>query len=222
VDFEFTVEGKQDGHVNMARDIELLELAERGRVGCRVYDWNGPWVTLGCFQSPERDLVDPAHTNWVIRPTGGKAVLHGHDVTVGMALPLAAIGVQSRSLRAAYRIIIQPFVAGLRACGVPAKLAEETRFAGRGSRTADCFAFSSPNDVVDETTGLKVCGCALKLTDGAVLVQASLPNGRPLVSPATIIRNAALSYRQWDSSNFAPALESALRETIAGFAGTSA
>lgn len=214
MDLTFTVEGKLDGHVNMARDVELLRLAEEGQAGCRVYDWDGPWVTLGCYQSPERDLVDPEHTNWVLRPTGGKAVLHGHDVTVGMALPLAAIGLTSRSLRAAYRAVIQPLVTGLRACGVPARLAEETRFCGRGQRTADCFAFSSANDVVDEITGLKVCGCALKLTGSAVLVQASLPNGRPLVPPANVIRNAALSYREWDPAHFAPALEAALREGL--------
>ena len=71
---------------------------------------------------------------------------------------------------------------------------------------------SSPNDVVDELTGLKVCGCALRLTERAVLVQASLPNGKPLVPPETVIRNAALTYREWDSRGFAPALERALRE----------
>jgi hypothetical protein len=59
-------------------------------------------------------------------------------------------------------------------------------------------------------TGLKVCGCALRLTESAILLQASLPNGRPLVDPEKVIRNAALSYREWDSSNFAPALQQAL------------
>jgi hypothetical protein len=73
-------------------------------------------------------------------------------------------------------------------------------------RTADCFAFSSPNDVVDEETGQKVCGCALRLTETAVLVQASLPKGAPLVPPESVIRNAALRFREWDSSSFGEAL----------------
>ncbi len=206
----FTVEGKLDGHANMARDLELLDRAEAGSAGCRVYGWDGPWVSLGRFQSPDRDLVDPSHTNWVLRPTGGKAVLHGHDVTVGLAVPLDLLGLDKGALKAAYRAVVQPLVAGLRACGVAARLAEDTRWSGQGKKTADCFAFSSPNDVVDEATGLKVCGCALRLTDSAVLVQASLPNGRPLVRPESVIRSAALTYREWDSEPFAAALERAL------------
>lgn len=194
----------------MSRDLDLLRSAETGEAGCRVYAWDGPWVSLGRFQSPERDLVDPANTSWVSRPTGGKAVLHGHDVTVGLAIPLALLGLEKGALKLAYRAVVDPLVAGLRACGVAARLAEDTSWCGQGKKTADCFAFSSPNDVVDEITGAKVCGCALRLTDAAVLVQASLPNGRPLVSPETVIRNAALTYRVWDSAPFADALHRAL------------
>lgn len=210
MDLTFTVEGRLDGVTNMRRDLELLRFAEEGAAGCRVYGWEGPWVSLGRFQTPEKDLVAPDQTNWVSRPTGGKAVLHGHDVTVGLALPLAFLPAERRSLKHAYRAVVGPLADAMRACGVPARLAEETKFAGKGERTADCFAFSSPNDVVDERTGLKVCGCALRLTASAVLVQASLPNGRPLVRPETVIRNAALSYREWDASCFAPALQEAL------------
>lgn len=194
----------------MSRDLDLLTHAEAGEAGCRVYGWDGPWVSLGRFQSAERDLVDSANTHWVSRPTGGKAVLHGHDVTVGLAIPLCRLGVEKGALKLAYRAVVNPLVAGLRACGVAARLAEDTAWCGHGTKTADCFAFSSPNDVVDEATGLKVCGCALRLTEVAVLVQASLPNGRPLISPESVIRNAALSYREWDSEPFAEALYRAL------------
>jgi lipoate-protein ligase A len=210
VDVLFSEEPRLDGATNMRRDVELLDEAELGRSGCRVYSWAGPWISLGRYQSPERDLCDPDGVPWVIRPTGGKAVLHGHDVTVGMALCLEQLSIERISLKSVYRAIIGPLVDGLRACGVPARLAEETRFSGRGARTADCFAFSSPNDVVDDISGLKVCGCALRLTERAVLLQASLPCGKPLVRPETAIRNAALSYREWDPANFAPALGESL------------
>jgi lipoate-protein ligase A len=211
----FSVEPALDGNINMARDLALLRAAEEGRTGCRVYAWDGPWVSLGRFQSPERDLVDPSGTNWVVRPTGGKAVLHGHDVTVGLAVPLSIIEVDHRSLKAIYRAAVAPIVSALRACGVPAILADATQFSSRGRPTSDCFAFSSPNDIVDENSGLKVCGCALRLTDSAVLVQASMPNGKPLVRPENVIRNAALAYRDWDSSSFAPALKQCLTGLIA-------
>jgi lipoyl(octanoyl) transferase len=203
-----------DGPGNMARDVELLRKAESGYPGCRVYGWTGAWVTLGRFQSPLRDLVEPDNTNWVIRPTGGKAVLHGHDVTVGLAIPLDRLKLQKRSLSHVYRAVIQPLIAGMRACGVEAILAEETQWASGGERTADCFAFSSPNDIVDERTGKKVCGCALRLTESAVLVQASLPNGLPLLDPERVIKNAALSLRKWDARGFPEALKAALEATV--------
>jgi len=195
----------------MRRDLALLGRAESGQIGWRVYGWEGLWVTLGRFQSPERDLVDPLSTKWVLRPTGGKAVLHGHDVTIGLAAPLAQLDADSRSIKSVYRVVIAPIVAALRACGVPAGLAEETRFSNSGPRTADCFAFSSSNDIVDAETGRKLCGCALRLTHSAVLVQASIPNGLPLVDPASVIVNADRHNPvEWDASNFCVAFEDAM------------
>ncbi|MBI1756601.1 MAG: hypothetical protein HY248_01200 [Fimbriimonas ginsengisoli] len=199
----------------MARDAELLVQAEAGQPGCRVYGWDGVWVSLGRFQSAERDLLNPSETNWVMRPTGGKAVLHGHDVTVGLAVPLATLGLQGapRALRLAYAAVARPIVEALRACGLPAVLAEQRGLGtGKTARTADCFAHTSPNDIVDERTGLKVCGCALRLTQRAVLVQASIPARPPLVDPKTIIRGASASvaWIAWDSCNFATELHGAL------------
>lgn len=212
----FSVDPAQDGPTNMARDRDLLVLAESGSLGCRIYAWNGPWVSLGRYQSPSRELVDPNSVDWVSRPTGGKAVLHGHDITVGLAVPLAYLGLESRSLRPIYRALVYPIVSALRSCGVTARLAEETSHVSRGIRSADCFAFSSPNDIVDEVSGEKVCGCALRLTETAVLMQTSIPNGRPLVAPESVIRNAALSYRVWDASGFAGALKESLSDIGVG------
>ncbi len=206
-------DGRLDGFENMRRDVALLNAAELGEMGCRVYGWDGPWVSIGRFQTIKRDLVDPLNTLWVQRPTGGKAVLHGHDVTVGLAVPLTALaGVDGRSIKNVYRAVVEPVVVALQKCGVPASLAERTRYSNTGQRTADCFAFSSPNDVVDLNTGRKLCGCALKLTQSAVLVQASIPNGRPLVDPATVIVNAdSPEPFDWDDSRFCAALKAAVQ-----------
>ncbi|MCX7799637.1 MAG: hypothetical protein N2109_04765 [Fimbriimonadales bacterium] len=210
----FSVEGLLSGPENMRRDRELLSRAEAGERCCRVYGWDGAWVSLGYWQRPERDLLPACPVPWVMRPTGGKAVLHGHDVTVGLAWPLADLAepgedpvVLSRALKRVYRRVIAPLVSALRACGVPASLAERTPFVAQAGRTADCFAHIAPNDVVDERTGLKVCGCALRLTQRAVLAQASVPNGPPLVDPAAVFeRPAAYSQTRWEATGFAEAL----------------
>ncbi len=172
----------------MAGDREALTRAERDKdVILRLYTWDGAWVSLGRFQSPDRDLVSGSDVPWVVRPTGGRAVLHGHDLTVAVAAPLGKLDARSRGLRVAYRAIVAPLVEGLREVGVPAALGEDTPFGKRfGPKSADCFAHVSANDAVDARTGLKVCGCALRLTESAVLLQASIPLGPPLVDPRTV------------------------------------
>jgi len=203
----------------MALDAALLERAETGTMGWRVYGWDGPWVSLGCFQRPETALRLDTPAPWVIRPTGGKAVLHGHDITVGLAVPLSILGEPehlSRSLKSVYRAAIEPIVAALRTCGLPAALAETLpdfprRKDQAGGKLADCFAFTSANDVVHETTGGKVCGCALKLTRSAVLVQASTPIGPPLVDPAAVFdRPATYAVFDWDSDRFPKSFDAEL------------
>jgi lipoate-protein ligase A len=209
-----------DGPANMRLDAGLLAAAEAGEPGWRVYDWDGPWVTLGRFQTPERDLLPGCPVPWVLRPTGGRAVLHGHDVTVGLAVPLTVVAASGedparlgRSVRRAYRAVAEPLIAALRACGVPAILGERTRWAGpKAARSADCFAAVSAADIVDERTGQKVCGCALRLTGRAVLAQASIPARRPLIDPGLVYRYPApVSWVRLDGESFAGELDRVLR-----------
>lgn len=173
-----------NGPDNMAADVALLAEAEGGASTLRFYSWEGAWVSLGRFQSAERDLLDPSLVPWVQRPTGGKAVLHGHDLTITLACPNPGKGV-----REVYRMLIRPIVQGLNACGQPAALGEDTPFVGTGA-TADCFRHLSANDVADPNTGRKLVGCALKVTRRSALAQCSIPLTKPLVDPATVYREA--------------------------------
>ncbi len=211
----------------MARDEALLESAESGTPGFRVYGWDGPWVSLGMNQDAARDLLPGAPVRSVVRPTGGKAVLHGHDVTVGVAMPLGPIteatGIEperlARSVRTVYRWLAVPFLEALGACRLPASLAEQSQFYRRGitkiSRSADCFGQVCANDIVDARTGQKVCGCALRLTRRAVLLQASIPAGPPLVEPRLVFVSPRLSTPPtWDTSAFAKRFEEAFQRAI--------
>lgn len=167
----------------MALDAALLQAAEGGTVGWRVYGWDGPWVSLGRFQRPGRALGE-GWDRWCVRPTGGRAVLHGHDVTFSFALPHDG---DCRQVKALYRRLIAPLVEALNECGLGCRLAETTRYVGRGKESEDCFAFRSPNDVVCPDTGAKVCGCALRIAEHGALLQASIPVRLPLVAPDTAI-----------------------------------
>lgn len=209
---ELSNEGPEDGLMNMLKDAGLLLRADKGIVAARVYGWRGPWATIGQFQKAEQELVDDCTIPFAVRPTGGRAVLHGHDVTVGLAVPYSLIGVTAREVKKAYRAVAQPIIDALQSSGVEAELAERTPHSGKGDRAADCFGYNSANDIVDRVSGKKICGCALRMLEQSVLVQASIPNGPPLVDPRMVFRRPTLDYSfRWDASNFAPNLEAALR-----------
>lgn len=210
-----SLEGNLPGTENMARDAALLDALKGQAWAARVYGWDGPWITLGMFQNPERDLLPGSGVPWVMRPTGGRAVLHGHDVTLGLAVRLDAIAqpeesieVLARSVRTVYRRTVRPIVRAIRACGVEAVLGEELKGAGPVSRSSDCFAHLSANDVVNPRTLKKVCGVAMRLTDEAVLIQASLPAGPPLVDPGLVYADpAGVAWSAIGMAEFAAALE---------------
>lgn len=209
-------DGVNNGPTNMARDAAFLD---EDKPQVRVYEWDRPWVSLGRFQVPEMTVKAGCGVDWVMRPSGGKAVLHGHDLTVGMGVPLALIGESEREVKAIYRKVIPILVGALNAVGIPARLAEETPFVRGAGKVADCFAHVSANDVVDPANGLKVCGCALRVTSSMVLVQASVPVRMPEVEAAAVFDDPALSGRVWDvqREDFAAAVGGEFERFVARF-----
>jgi lipoate-protein ligase A len=178
----------------MAADRAALAAAGGGMATARIYRWDGPWVSLGRFQKASDalrlDACERRGVRWVIRPTGGRAVLHGADVTVSIACPLAVLGVAEGQVRGAYRALAPILIEALNEVGSRAVLGEETLFARGVSRGVDCFRHVSANDIVD-VEGVKLAGTALRLVRSAVLMQASIPTGPYLVAPSDIYRERA-------------------------------
>ena len=80
----------------MAGDVALLEAFQRGEIPptLRVYQWASPALTYGVNQQLPPRLVDACTALGIPmlrRPTGGKAVLHGHDLTVGLVFRYVAL-----------------------------------------------------------------------------------------------------------------------------------
>ena len=78
----------------MAGDVALLEAFQRGEIPptLRVYQWASPALTYGVNQQLPARLVDACAALGIPmlrRPTGGKAVLHGHDLTVALVFRAA-------------------------------------------------------------------------------------------------------------------------------------
>lgn len=75
--------------LNMARDYALFEAFERGEIPptLRVYQWASPAMTYGANQQLPPRLIEDCERLGIPtfrRPTGGKAVLHGHDLTLAL------------------------------------------------------------------------------------------------------------------------------------------
>ncbi len=181
------LDGRLDGLENMALDSSALDAATRGISTARIYEWDGPWVSLGRYQKPESALDFAAceryGVRWVSRPTGGWAVLHGTDITLSVAAPRSEAG---DSLHQIYRELATSIVEALRACGVMAGFGAGSPVAAGNPIPADCFLTTSPHDIVEVLTGAKVAGTALRVTRHAALMQASIPAGQYPVPPEEI------------------------------------
>src|SRR4051794_30414750 len=110
----------------MAADLACLDdVAAGADPVLRLYTWSPPALSLGRFQPEaevERDRCRDLGVEVVRRPTGGKALLHGADLTYAVALrrPPGAEG----HVDAVYRSIARGLIAGLGELGVAATVGE--------------------------------------------------------------------------------------------------
>src|SRR5438552_2513758 len=79
-----------DGPTQMAADELLLDRAVIGRAGFRLYTWSESTLSLGYFQrAADRLSIPPlADIPFVRRLTGGGAIVHHHELTYALALPV--------------------------------------------------------------------------------------------------------------------------------------
>lgn len=140
----------------MALDHALAELNPSGEAVLRLYRWSPHTVSFG-RNEPAVGRYDAAAglaegLGFVRRPTGGRAVLHAHEVTYCAVLPLRALG----GLRAAYVRLNEGLVAGLRALGCPAVVERDGRSVPPDA--GPCFQTPAAGEVTLE--GRKLVGSA--------------------------------------------------------------
>jgi lipoate-protein ligase A len=144
----------------------------------RLYQWTAPAITLGRFQDPDRsidkELCRHVRIPIAIRPTGGRGILHGADLTVSLAASLEALGLSdSTSIADIYGSLSGTLLSAFAAIGLSAD---------RGwcvkndlGRNADCMATVSRADIVTAGSGIKLSGGALLRKSGCVLFQCTIP-----------------------------------------------
>jgi lipoate-protein ligase A len=82
------------GAYNMAVDTATLSAADQSpetfRPTLRLYEWESPTLSLGLFQNDEiidRQQLALGGIDSVRRPTGGRALLHGTELTYSITIP---------------------------------------------------------------------------------------------------------------------------------------
>jgi lipoate-protein ligase A len=168
---------------NMALDEALLDAvaANTAPPTLRLYGWERPAITLGRFQNVARTMhrkaCETRQVPLVRRITGGRGILHGDDLTVTLAAPVAAFGLNPDSpFRAAalYERIAGGFLAAFARLGVRATMGVCERARCTEAR-GNCFEIVSRADVVEASTGRKLLGAALHRRERWMLQQCSLP-----------------------------------------------
>ena len=162
----------RSGAENMARDSTLQARASRtGETVFSIYSWTRPTLSFGRHQ-PAAGLYDieklrSASVDVVRRPTGGRAILHHHEVTYSVTAPVK----DAAPLRETYSRINRILLDGLGRLGVDVELASPSDRAPAPS-TRPCFETPGEGELV--ARGSKLVGSAQWRDKGALLQHGSI------------------------------------------------
>ena len=172
----------------------------------RFYCWDRPSLSLGRFQKKEHffrnkpgldlEFIEQSGMPVVVRPTGGRAVLHGNELTYSLASRYeGAFG--GKDLYGCYAVISSAIERALRRFGVPVEVKTgrdrifhpggtqrsstghdgkkdgPEREVKRPGRTSPCFASVSYAEIT--ANGRKIVGSAQRRWTGGFLQQGSIP-----------------------------------------------
>jgi lipoate-protein ligase A len=140
----------------------------------RFYGWERPSVSIGCFQrAGDLDLAYLADAGipLVRRPTGGRAILHGQELTYSFSAGTAE-GAFSGGLLESYGKLSGALSLALRCLGLRTEARLHRRPSG-APRSPICFRSTSYGEITVE--GRKVVGSAQRRWQDAMLQQGSIP-----------------------------------------------
>ncbi len=161
------------GTHNMAVDLALMARARATGEGVwRCYGWTRPTISFGRNETVrgrfDADSVARAGLDAVRRPTGGRALLHGREVTYSVTVPIAP----TVAWRQMYDAVNAVLVAGLGALGVPVSLVPHSSAGVVRPDGPVCFDHPAPGEIV--VGGAKLVGSAVWRERGAYLQHGSI------------------------------------------------
>lgn len=161
---------------NMARDEYLFNRCHEKKIGFfRLYSWKNPSFSFGVSQKIGKaidvDIINNNNCSYVRRITGGKTVLHDHEITYAV-ISSEDIFYKDNNLHRSYMLISTVLMNAFNTLGLNAYLS-----AGSPSHLSKnnnpCFSFPTPNEL--EIQGKKIVGSAQKRNKQALLQHGSIP-----------------------------------------------
>lgn len=179
--WRFIDSGNGSAAFNMALDEALLNWQSKGEIPpvIRFYGWNPATLSIGYFQKAEKEIDLAAIKNqglgFVRRPTGGRGVLHEHELTYSVIVS-ESHPKMPKTVTEAYRVISEGILKGFHQLGLEAYFAvpksTEERQALKSPHSAVCFDAPSWYELVVE--GRKVAGSAQTRQKGVILQHGSI------------------------------------------------
>ena len=172
--------GFSTGYENMAIDEAVFRSCQEktSPPTIRIYGWTPPAVSLGYFQKAENAVdLEACKRNGVDvvrRLSGGRAVLHHHELTYSVICREGTPPLGSSVLET-YKTISECLISTLKGLGLQVQWVtsrEKHTAAQEKDKTASCF--SSPSWYEITVEGKKICGSAQKRGDGVLLQHGSL------------------------------------------------
>lgn len=166
---------------NMALDEALLDWHSEGKIPptIRFYGWSPATLSIGYFQKAQKEIdVDAVRKHglgFVRRPTGGRAVLHEHELTYSVIVTEEHPRMP-KTVTEAYRVISEGILKGFHELGLQANFAvpsTEMELARlKAPRSSVCFDSPSWYELVVE--GRKIAGSAQTRQKGVILQHGAI------------------------------------------------
>lgn len=179
--WHFINSGNCSASFNMALDEALLEWHSKGKIGpvLRFYEWQPATLSIGYFQSVDKeiemDAVRKHGLGFVRRPTGGRGVLHEHELTYSVIVS-ESYPDMPETVTEAYRVISGGVLEGFKNLGLDAQFSVPQTVQQtddlKKPKSAVCFDAPSWYELVVE--GKKVAGSAQTRQKGVILQHGAI------------------------------------------------
>jgi lipoyl(octanoyl) transferase len=179
--WRFIDSGPCSASYNMALDEAVAGSvrADKARPTLRFYEWDVPSVSIGCFQKIrdiDAEYCRQCNIPFVRRPTGGRAILHGDEITYSFSVKTKN-GLFSRGLLDSYKKISAAFEKAFSKIGLAPelKLLKDNRHTVTEDMRNSPLCFQSISYGEISVSSSKIIGSAQKRWPDGLLQQGSIP-----------------------------------------------